>query len=157
MKVLKIMSEITGRMDMNEFAAKAELTTSQTMERVQELAKNGFVKKVGSGYAMTEKGKNALKALAPVTGNMRFNFYVGIGQPANASAGSAKEFREVALKVNLASLEFHLHRGDFENWFRTSIKDTVFADTLANLKKSKLKGEELRESIRKALETRYSL
>src|SRR5512135_759834 len=132
MKVLKIMSEITGRMDMNEFAAKAQLTTNQTMERVQELAKEGFVKKVGSGYAMTEKGKNALKGAAPVPGNMRFNFYVGMGQPANASAGSAKEFRDVTLKVNVASLEFHLYRGDFENWFRTSVKDAPFAESLAN-------------------------
>jgi predicted transcriptional regulator len=156
-KILKFMSEMTGRVDMNEFAKKIELNSSQLIQHMQELAKEGYLKKVGGGFAITEKGKNALKATAPVPWNMRFNFYITIGQPTGASAGSIKEFHDLALKVNVASLEFHLSRGDFENWFRNAAGDAGFADELAKIKKTVLTGEELKKAIAKAAEDRYSL
>jgi len=157
LKILKFMSEVTGRMDINEFARKIGLTPNQTMEQVQELVKAGFVKKVGSGYGMTEKGKAALKAVAPVPANMEFHFYLGIGQPAGMSAASIKEFYDAVRKVDAASLEFHLYRGDFENWIRTVVNDATYADELAHMKKSELKGENLRKEIAKAAEARYSI
>jgi predicted transcriptional regulator len=157
MRILKFMSEMTGRVDMNEFAKKMGLTSSQIMQHMQELAKEGFLKKVGGGFAITEKGKMALKAATPVPGNMRFNFYLAIGQPAGVSAGSVLEFHDLVLKVDLVSLEFHLGRGDFENWFRTAVVDAGFADELAKIKKTDLKGEDLRKAIAKAAEARYNL
>jgi hypothetical protein len=158
MKILKLMSEMTSRIDMTEFSKKMGLTTNQIMLQMQALAKDGFLKKVGGGFGITEKGKIAVKAYAPVPWDMRFNFYLAIGQPAGVSAGSIKEFHDLALKVDAASLEFHLGRDDFENWFRNAAGDAGFADEFVKMKKGGvLKGEDLRKTIAKATETRYSL
>lgn len=151
------MSEVTGRMDLSQFAKIVGLTPNQTREKVQELVKSGFVKKVSSGYGITEKGKNALKAIAAVAANMQFHFYKGIGQPTGLSAASIKNFYALVKKVDASSLEFHLYRGDFETWFRTAVNEATFADELADMKKSELKGENLRKEIVKAAESRYSI
>ena len=55
------MNEATNRMDMNMFAQAVNLTPNQTMTEVQELAKEGFLRKVGGGFGLTEKGRTALK------------------------------------------------------------------------------------------------
>ncbi len=157
MKVLKVMGEVTGRMDMTEFAEKTGLSSNETMLQMQELAKGGFVKKVGRGYAITEKGKSAIKAVTALPWNMRFNFYLEVGQPAGVSAGSVKEFAEIASRVNDVSLEFHFNRADFENWFKTTVKDEAFVEKLVDLKNSGLKGDALRKALLESLAERYSL
>ena len=80
-KILKTMNEATNRMDINMFAQAVNLTPNQTIAQVQELAREGFLRKVGGGFGLTEKGKNALKAYAPVLPEMAFNFYVGMDKP----------------------------------------------------------------------------
>ena len=151
------MSEMTTRTDMNEFAQKMGLTPNEILVEMQELAKDGFLKKIGRGYAITEKGKMALKVVSPVPDEMRFQFYTDLGHSTGLSAGSIRSFRDVVLKVDIASLEFHLYRGDFENWFRTAINDPAFADEFAIIKKTDLKGEELKKAILKAVNLRYGL
>ena len=146
---------MTGHVDISEFARRLGSSSDQIIQQMQTLAKDGFLKKVGGGFAVTEKGKGILKATKIVPSNMRFDFYLAIGQPVGISAGSVKEFHDVASTVNTISLEFHLYRGDFENWFQTVIGDTGFADELAKLKKTNLKDEELRKAIVKAVELRY--
>ncbi len=157
LKVLKAMSEVTGHMDMKQFAQTVGLTPSETIEQVQKLTKAGFVKKSGSGYGITDKGKNALKAITPVPTSKEFQFYNGIDQPTGLYAGNVKEFYDAVMKVDVASLEFHLYREDFENWIRTIVNDAEFADELARMKKSELKGENLRKEIAKAAEEHYSI
>lgn len=157
MKILKFMTEATGRIDTNELAHRVGITSKQLIEQVQEMTKAGFLRRVGGGYAITEKGKNALKATAPVPADARFNFYVGLDQPADVSAGSVEEFYGAVQKVDAASLEFHLYRGDFENWFRLTIKDEKFAEQLATIKEANLRGEDLRKTITEAVKSRYSL
>lgn len=156
-RILRFMSEMTARIDTNEFSRKLELTPTELMQHMQQMAKEGLLKKVSGGFALTEKAKIALKVSSPVSGNMRFNFYTALDQPMCVSAGSVKEFYDLALKVNEASLEFHLCRGDFENWFSAAVGDSVFAAELAKIKKRNLKGEDLRKAIVKGLEARYSL
>lgn len=156
-KVLKIMAEVTSHMDMTEFAQKVCLTPSETIEQVHELAKVGLVSRVGGGYGITEKGKAALRAVVAVPVNMAFCFYLGMDQPTCFLAKSIKEFYELVKIVDITSLEFHLYRGDFENWVRTAVKDSVFADELGCVKDSQVKGEQLREAIEKAAEMRFSL
>ena len=155
LKILKVMSEVTGRVDMNEFARRIGLAPSQVTEQVQELAKAGFVKKVGAGYGITEKGRTALRAVKPVPEGMEFHFYVEIGQPTRLSSRTMQEFYFIAKKADAASLEFHLYRGDFEKWVATAVEDPLFAGELADLKKTNSMGEELRKEILSALETRY--
>lgn len=151
------MNEITSRTDMSEFAKKTNLTPEQIIKHMQQLAKKGLLKKVGGGFAITEKGKNALKVAALVPENSEFHFYVAIDRPIGVSAGTINEFYEVTSKIDSASLEFHLYRGDFENWFRTSAGDTIFADKLAEMKQNSLKGEELRKAMTKATKSRFGL
>ena len=157
MKILKLMSEMTVRTDMNEFALKMGLTPNQTLQDMQDLAKEGFLEKTGGVYALTEKGKTTLRAATSVPENMKFQFFTSLEHPTGLSAGSIKEFHDAALKVDFTSLEFHLYRGDFEKWFRTAINDEAFADELITIKKTDLKGEELKKAIAKATNLKYSL
>lgn len=157
LKVLKAMSEVTGHMDMKQFAQAVGLAPSKTIEQVHELAKAGFVKKSGSGYGITEKGKNALKAITPVSAGEEFQFYKDIDQPTGLCANCVKELYDSVTKADAASLEFHLYRGDFENWIRTAINDAAFADELVQIKKTELKGENLRKELVKTAKERYSI
>ena len=60
-------------------------------------------------------------------------------------------------KVDVASLEFHVGRGDFENWFRTAVGDAALADDFAKLQKTGWKGEDLKMAVSKAVEAKYPL
>ena len=115
------MSEMTARTDMNEFAQKVGSSPFSLLEEMRQLAKEGYLKKVGSGYHITEKGKNVLKASVVVPEENKFVFYSGLDSPLGLSADSIKSFLEVTLEVDPSVLEFHLYRGDFENWFRTAV------------------------------------
>lgn len=154
-KILKFMTEATGRIDMNEFAHKMGLTSTQMIEQVQQMVKAGLLKKVSSGYTITERGKNSLKADVPVLSTMNFQFYNGIGQPTGSSAATLREFFTQISNANVASLEFHLYRGDFENWVREAVNDPLYANELTKIKKTNLKGEDLRKAIMKATAARY--
>ena len=88
-KVLKALSEATSRMDINMFAKKVSLDPNQTIQQVQELAKEGFLQKVGNGFGITVKGKAALKAFVPVPEGMGFHFYNGIDQPTDLTRKNA--------------------------------------------------------------------
>jgi DNA-binding Lrp family transcriptional regulator len=155
LKVLKVMSEVTSRIDMNTFAQMVGLNPSQTIERMQDLVNAGLIRKVGGGYGITEKGKAILKAITPVPKDTAFHFYTGVGQPTGFSAESLKDFYEIVKRVAAESLDFHLYRGDFENWIKNALKDVTLADELASLKSAVLKGEELRQKMLKAIATRY--
>jgi DNA-binding Lrp family transcriptional regulator len=155
LKVLKVMSEVTSRIDMNTFAQMVGLNPSQTIERMQDLVNGGLIRKVGGGYGITEKGKAILKAITPVPKDTAFHFYTGVGQPTGFSAESLKDFYEIVKRVAAESLDFHLYRGDFENWIKNALKDVTLADELASLKSAVLKGEELRQKILKAIAARY--
>ncbi|MCW4045139.1 MAG: hypothetical protein NWE94_06450 [Candidatus Bathyarchaeota archaeon] len=155
LKVLKVMGEVTGRLDLNEFARMVGLTPNQTVEHMQELLKADFLRKIGGGYGITDAGKTLLKAITPVPEGAEFQFYAAIGQPIGVAAKSVWEFYEAVKQVAACSLEFHLTRGDFENWMRTTLDDAEFAEELARLKKPKLKGEKLRKAIIKAAENKY--
>jgi len=157
LKVLKVMSEVTGRLDLNEFARMVGLTPNQTIEHMQELLKADFLRKVGSGYGITDAAKTVLKALSPVPTGMEFHFYITIGHPTIFKAKSLLDFYGTVKQIDAASLEFHLYRGDFENWTREALNDAVFAEEFAKLKKLKLKGERLRKAIIKAAEAKYGL
>jgi predicted transcriptional regulator len=155
LKVLKVMSEVTSRIDMNTFAQMVGLNPSQTIERMRDLVNGGLIRKVDGGYGITEKGRAILKAITPVPKDTAFHFYTGVGQPTGFSAESLKDFYEIVKRVAAESLDFHLYRGDFENWIKNALKDVTLADELASLKSAVLKGEELRQKMLKAIATRY--
>jgi hypothetical protein len=156
-KILKTMNEATNRMDLNMFAQAVDLTPNQAIAEVQELAKEGFLRKVGAGFGLTEKGRNALKIFATVPGDMGFHFYVGVDKPLGFYAQSLEEFYRFTRQVTTDSLEFHLFRGDFENWLRDVFKDSELAEAFGNLKVQELKGEELRKALLRAVDDKYGV
>jgi len=156
-KILKTMNEATNRMDLNIFAQAVNLNPNQTIAQIQELAKEGFLRKVGNGYGLTEKGKNVLKMLTPVPSGMAFHYYVDVGKPLGFSAQSIEEFYRFTKQVIVDSLEFHLYRGDFENWLRDVLKDSELAKTVGDLKADGLKGEDLRKTLLKAINAKYGV
>ena len=149
------MNTITNKVSWNEFTEMVGLTPSQTTQALQELKKEGFVKKVNQGYSLTEKGKMALKTLNKVPEDMEFHFYTGIGQYTGLSAKSLQDFYELTKKVDSAALEFHILRGDFENWITKVFNDTQLANEFVRIKKSQYKGETLRNEILEATEQAY--
>ena len=72
-----------------------------------------------------------------------FYFYRAIGAPTGAAARSLPDFLGVLNTIDLTSLQFHLGRGDFENWVKM-LGDNTLANQLAGLKEKKMRGEDLR-------------
>jgi predicted transcriptional regulator len=156
-KVLKTLIEATNRMDLNMFAQKVNLTPTQTIGLIQELAKEGFLQKVGGGYGITQKGKAALKAFTPVPKDTGFHFYYGIDQPANFTAESLEQFYSLIKQISNESLEFHLYRGDFENWLKEACKDPELASETEGIKAAGLKGEDLRKELLKVINAKFGI
>ncbi len=156
-KILKTMNEATNRMDLTMFAQVVNLSPNEAIAQVQELAKEGFLRKVGNGYGLTAKGKNAVKMFTPVPSEMVFHFYIDVDKPLGFSAQSLEEFYRQIKQVITDSIEFHLYRGDFENWLREVLKDSELAEAVGNLKADGLKGEDLRKALLKAIDIKYGV
>lgn len=156
-RVLKTMNEATSRMDINTFAQAVNLNPNQAMATVQELAREGFLRRVGNGYGLTEKGRNLLKASAQFPIEVAFHFYVGVDKPLGFSAQSLAEFYRTAKQVCSDSLDFHLYRGDFERWLSDVCKDTELSESVGSLKTAGLRGEELRKAMLKAIDAKYGV
>lgn len=156
-KVLKTLSEATSRMDLNAFAEKVGLTPNQAILQIQELAKEGFLQRVGGGYGITQKGKAALKAFTPVPRENGFHFYYGIDQPSEFIAESPEQFYNFIKQVRVESIEFHLYRGDFKNWLNDVLKDTEVASEFERARAADLEGETLRSELLKLLDAKYGI
>lgn len=154
-RVLKVMSEVTRRMDLNEFARTVGLTANETTKQIQDLAKMGYLKNQGTGFAITEKGKAALRAQIPVADGCEFRFYLAVEQPTGAVARSLRGFYETIKTIDVASLEFHVYRGDFANWVQAVLKDKALTRELEDARQSELKGESLRKRIAWVIEKHY--
>ncbi len=144
-------------MDMNMFAKAVNLTPSQTTAQIQELTREGFLQRVGHGYSLTAKGKNALKISAKVSEEAAFHFYSGIDKPLGFSAHSIAEFYSQIKQVSSNSLDFHLYREDFEHWLGDILYDKELAVETAKFKTKGLKGEELRKALLKTIDTKYGV
>ncbi len=149
------MSTVTKSTDIEDFVRLSGLTSSEVVSTLKELAQDGFVTKTKHGFAIAEKGLIALIALRQLPIESAFHFYLGIDQPIGILTKSIKEFHDIVGTVDSSSLEFHLTRGDFENWMRTSVKDDVLANDLSGLGKEGLKGEVLRKQLLLTLLERF--
>ena len=149
------MSETKNRMDINMFAKKINLSPAQTIQQVQELAKEGFLQKIGNGFAITEKGKTTLKAFKMVPEEMGFRFYYGIDKPTGLTANSLGDFYKIIKQISVDSLEFHLYRGDFEAWLKDACKEPELAEEFESVKTSGVKGEKLKTELLNVLDTEY--
>ena len=85
----------------------------------------------------------ASKVLRSVPPQNAFYFYRAIGAPTGAAARNLPDFLGILNTIDLTSLQFHLGRGDFENWVMM-LGDNTLARQLAGLKEKKMRGEDLR-------------
>jgi uncharacterized protein DUF5752 len=86
---------------------------------------------------------NILRSVPPQNA---FYFYRAIGAPTGAAARNLPDFLGILNTIDLTSLQFHLGRGDFENWLKMLGDDTL-AKQIATLKERKLRGEDLRVQL----------
>ncbi len=93
------------------------------------------------------------KLLEDVPGEKAFYFYTDIDRYTGRSATGLPSFAKALEDIDIASIEFHVNRGDFENWIR-SLGDDVLAKQVGRLREKGLKGEELRAMLRKAVDGR---
>lgn len=129
------------------------------------LAKAGYAVSPTKGfYVITSKGKEALgipgitkecaqQLLAQTSEERAFHFYVDVDRPLNLYAKGLREFDEELEKVDSASLEFHVCRGDFEKWF-ASLGDAELSKKMALLQAKGLAGDQLRAKLREIVDSR---
>jgi len=72
--------------------------------------------------------------------------YVGV------KAQSFSEFCGALRYMDLASIAYHMQRGDFANWIEYELSNPALATKIRQLKEEKLSGEELRERLFKLFE-----
>ncbi len=168
-----IKQEILETMLLNEKPLKAMYIAKEAKRDYQPvnmhllgLIKMGYVNLPEKGlYALTEKGKRALgipaitkeKAsiiIAYAPHDKAFNFYSTVGKPLSIHAHSLRDFVNKLDRADVVSVEFHMQRGDFENWFR-GIGDEELAKKTALLKKKNLVGEDLCKQLHEISEQRY--
>jgi len=78
-----------------------------------------------------------------------FIFVAGSGCPAGESVWSLEGMGMALAKVDTASLEYHMSRGDIAAWIRTSLGDSCLADEIDKL--TDIRGDELRDSLLRAV------
>ncbi len=154
-KILRFLNELTGRVGLRDFAQKSGMSRSSIIGYVRGLVRAGYVNKVGRGYSISADGKSALKELSPVPQGTEFNFYAGPDQPTGLSAKSFSEFCDLLKKIDVKALEFHVSRGDFENWIKGVFNDVQLAQEMAKIRESKLAGEDLRKEVVSVTAARY--
>jgi DNA-binding Lrp family transcriptional regulator len=157
LKILQIMNQATNRMDLNVFAQKVGLTPDEAIAQVHELANKGLLRKVGGGFCLSDLGKTALKAYAQLPEGYEFNFYIQVGEPAGQTAKSIVDFYQIIRQINVASVEFHLNRGDFERWIMESLNDEVLAKQIGEIKTFNYHGEMLREELLEVIDEKYQI
>jgi len=140
---------------------------NSTMMHLIWLVRVGFAVAPEKGqYTITDKGKKALgipettkEIAANILGQSQkekaFHFYSDVENPLNLHADGIQDFLEKLPKVTVQSLEFHVNRGDFENWF-DFIGDLELSKKIAILKNRKLVGEELRKRLQETIASRYA-
>src|SRR5438093_6534014 len=95
---------------------------------------------------------NVLRSVPPQNA---FYFYRAIGAPTGAAARNLPDFLGIVSTIDLTSLQFHLGRGDFENWVKM-LGDNTLARQLAGLKEKQLRGEQLRSELVDAVKARLT-
>lgn len=86
---------------------------------------------------------NILRSVPPQNA---FYFYRAFGAPTGAAARNLPDFLGILNTIDLTSLQFHLGRGDFENWLKM-LGDETLAKQIASLKGRNLRGEDLRAQL----------
>jgi DNA-binding transcriptional ArsR family regulator len=148
-----------------DIAKETRLGFPTVMMHIIGLNRMGYLEQREKGYyAITEKGKKQLgfpeinkekanEILAYLPLEKSFHFYGDIGKPLNIHAASLQDFCEKIAKIDVGSVDFHTHRGDFEAWFM-GLGDIELARKTLLIKEQKVFGEELRKRLLEIVKNR---
>ena len=99
----------------------------------------------------TEK---AQKILSPVPYEQGFHFFAPDGHYSGEISMSLCSFLRDLQHVDTQSIRFHLERGDFQKWLRTTIGDEELAREIDNIDKTAPDGpliQQLAETVKKRI------
>ena len=85
-------------------------------------------------------------------------FFRGPGNRHNLKAQNLVIFSQMADGIEEDTWLFHLRRGDYSRWFRSSVKDSYLAEQAERIEQRQdLQPAETRSLIRGLIEARYTL
>jgi DNA-binding MarR family transcriptional regulator len=163
-EIVLLLSELREA-HLKDLAQRLGLGIRPLVGHMLNLRKKGYIARHhGGSYILTEKGgslvrdllvarERASRILAEVPFERGFHFYRGLGQYTGLTALSLEDFQKALKNLEIASLEFHLSRGDFEPWIR-SLGDEDLAERISKIREEGLKGEEALKALSKAVEAR---
>jgi len=99
--------------------------------------------------------KRVSRILRSLSREKAFYFFTSIGNYTGESASSLKEFMYKINEVNVKSLEFHFHRGDFEKWVAEVLEDKKLADGIREMQKTDVTSDVLRSRLSEVVSRRY--
>jgi mannose-1-phosphate guanylyltransferase len=88
-----------------------------------------------------------IEGIIAVPRDKSFYFDTGLGQYSGILASSIQEFLDALKVVPMESLEYHIGRRDFEKWTKDVLGSVLLADNIRTLRRSQLKGEDLRVQL----------
>jgi len=165
-EILESMYMHGKAMDPAEIAVDTKMEVKRVNLNVLGLIRIGYASSPEKGkYTITKKGKNALgvpdtdrqKAvtiLSYASDDKPFVFYVEIGKPLDTQALSLRDFADKLGNVDVASIEFHVNRKDFETW-ANGLGDSELAKRIELLRLRSLVGEDLRRQLFEIVEQRF--
>jgi hypothetical protein len=92
---------------------------------------------------------------APLPSPKRFYFNDPSGHFIGRVAANLWEFREALAELPVSTLEYHLQRGDFEQWVRGVLRDDELARRMHKIIDRGLEGQELRQALLEMVIVRY--
>jgi hypothetical protein len=158
MKILEKLWEDQQPMRAKGVAKELNLRVAAATLHLLRLKKLGYVHIPKHGYyAITNLGKetiglpkidkvNAAKILSTVPYDSAFHFCTSIHQYTHVLANSLLDFGEKLQKIDVKSIEFHVPRKDFEQWFQ-SLGDVELAKRLGLIRGMHFHGQELRTKV----------
>jgi carbonic anhydrase/acetyltransferase-like protein (isoleucine patch superfamily) len=81
-----------------------------------------------------------------------FFFCLDVGRITGVTANTIGDLMTVLKHVDIRSIEFHLHRRDFERWIREVFHANSLAEEISKLRKEELHGDVLRARLLNAVE-----
>lgn len=95
------------------------------------------------------------KILRNLSREKAFYFFTSIGNYTGENAASLKEFMDKINEVNVKSLMFHFHRGDFERWIADVLEDKELAEEIGKMQKIDVPSGLLRNRLYEVVSKRY--
>lgn len=163
--ILETMWVLDKPAKATEIAKDTGVNFPSVMMHIIGLTRLGYAETPEKGlYAITDKGKKTLglpeinkdkaaEILAYLPVEKSFHFYANYGKALNAHAANLQDFAEKINTVDLGSVEFHTHRGDFEAWFN-GLGDVELARKALLIREQKMVGDELRKKLYEIVKNR---